>query len=155
YHVVAGTGADATATLDGFTITAGRADAPRSGGGFVTLAGGPTLRNCTITGNAGGCGGDLHAAGGVLAVGDSQHPAAGLTLVTTSSGADFTQTILDVQGPLYLQSAAASTGTLDVFGCTLTGPGKLELGAGTLLKVRAAPPCNTEIASQAAGTLGA
>jgi hypothetical protein len=46
-HVVTGSGADATAVLDGFTITAGRAT-QTSGGGMFINAGSPTVRNCTF-----------------------------------------------------------------------------------------------------------
>jgi hypothetical protein len=55
YHVVDASLAGATAVLDGFTITAGRADGvePDDRGAGVIIHGGgsPTLRNCRITGN--------------------------------------------------------------------------------------------------------
>ncbi len=57
YHVVTGSGADNTAILDGFTITAGNASedispcGPSCGGGILNNAGNPTLSNLIITEN--------------------------------------------------------------------------------------------------------
>src|SRR5262249_14015259 len=54
YHVVNGSNVDATALLDGSTITAGNAAGPppgNSGGGVFILSGSPHLENCRITGN--------------------------------------------------------------------------------------------------------
>jgi len=54
YHVVSGTGKDSTAIIDGFTITAGRADgsAPHDdGAGFINAGGSPVISNCTFTDN--------------------------------------------------------------------------------------------------------
>ena len=54
YHVVTGSGTDATAVLDGFTITGGAAEGElwdRSGGGMLNEAGSPTLSNVVFSGN--------------------------------------------------------------------------------------------------------
>jgi hypothetical protein len=54
YHVVTGSGTDATAVLDGFTITGGQAiqDALNNyGGGMINEGGSPTLTNLTFAGN--------------------------------------------------------------------------------------------------------
>jgi parallel beta-helix repeat protein len=55
YHVVTGSGTDATAVLDGFTITAayGRGSSPLEGGGggMRNESGSPTLTNCVFEGN--------------------------------------------------------------------------------------------------------
>jgi hypothetical protein len=58
YNVVTASGTDGTAVLDGFTITAGRADGPdngdlswRRGAGIWNLSGSPTATDCTISGN--------------------------------------------------------------------------------------------------------
>ncbi|MHC4093032.1 MAG: right-handed parallel beta-helix repeat-containing protein, partial [Planctomycetota bacterium] len=57
YHVVTGIGADSTAVLEGFTITAGNAngsDWPQFGawgGGVLNVTGSPTFRRCLIIGN--------------------------------------------------------------------------------------------------------
>ncbi len=62
-HVVTGTGTDATAVLDGFTITAGIADRQynEEGGGAYIMAGSPTIERCTFQGNgARGNGGGLY-----------------------------------------------------------------------------------------------
>ena len=58
YHVFYhpdGTGLDSTASLDGFTVTAGNAngDHPHdSGGGFYNYGSSPRLTNCTVEGNS-------------------------------------------------------------------------------------------------------
>ena len=58
YHVVMAVGTDATAVLDGFTVTGGHAWGPESqdkltrGGGIYVRLASPTIRNCLITGNA-------------------------------------------------------------------------------------------------------
>ncbi len=54
YHVVTGSDSDATAVLDGFTISGGNANAAdidRYGGGMLNVHGSPTVRNCTFRGN--------------------------------------------------------------------------------------------------------
>ncbi len=54
YTVVTGSGTDASAVLDGFTISGGTASGPvglRNGGGILNVAGSPTVLGCTITGN--------------------------------------------------------------------------------------------------------
>ena len=63
YHVVTGSGTDASAILDGFTITAGNAygsDGQRRGAGMYNLAGSPTVTNCTFSGNSAGGGGGMY-----------------------------------------------------------------------------------------------
>ncbi|MHC4501484.1 MAG: right-handed parallel beta-helix repeat-containing protein, partial [Planctomycetota bacterium] len=55
YHVVTGSDTDATAVLDGFTITAGNADGsgdPEFGGGMINLEGSPNVTNCTFRENS-------------------------------------------------------------------------------------------------------
>jgi hypothetical protein len=58
YHVVTAVGTDATAVLDGFTITGGHAfgshepDRLSCGGGIYNEGGSPTIRDCLIYGNA-------------------------------------------------------------------------------------------------------
>ncbi|MFN7115271.1 MAG: right-handed parallel beta-helix repeat-containing protein [Saprospiraceae bacterium] len=58
YHVVTGSGTDATALLDGFTITAGNAGG--KGGGMYNVTGSPTVANCTFSGNTGTLGGGMY-----------------------------------------------------------------------------------------------
>jgi hypothetical protein len=71
YHVASANGTDATAELDGFTITAGNASYfsvwpgdgdPRGSGGGVYIEGGsPRIVNCTITRNSAfACGGGMY-----------------------------------------------------------------------------------------------
>jgi len=62
--VVTGSGTDATAVLDGFIITAGRAyDVPMPkdrGGGMYNESGNPTLTNCTFSLNVAYRGGGIY-----------------------------------------------------------------------------------------------
>lgn len=74
FHVVVGSGTDASAVLDGFVVTAGNADGGaagailelfNSGGGMYLDAAGPTVANCTFSGNnAIGFGGGISARDG-------------------------------------------------------------------------------------------
>jgi len=60
YHVLMASGSNATAVLDGLTITGGNADGllPYDhGGGMYNYKSSPTLTNCTFSGNSGGSGG--------------------------------------------------------------------------------------------------
>ncbi len=64
YHVVTGSGTDATAMLDGFIITAGNAsgtypDPEAFGGGIYNYSGHPTITNCTLIRNSASLGGGL------------------------------------------------------------------------------------------------
>ena len=55
YHVVTAVDTDATAVLDGLTITAGNANLDwehESGGGMMIDSGDPIIRNCTFRGNS-------------------------------------------------------------------------------------------------------
>jgi len=67
YHVVIGSGADQTALLDGFTITAGNADqectggTTKYGGGMHNFRGSPTVVNCLFQGNTAYDGGGISA----------------------------------------------------------------------------------------------
>jgi len=67
YHVVTGSGTDATAVLDGFTITGGYANESspftsphEAGGGMYNKSGSPTLTNCTFRGNSANYGGAIY-----------------------------------------------------------------------------------------------
>jgi hypothetical protein len=69
YHVVVGSATDATAVLDGFTVTAGIANGPttaqKRGGGMWIISGSPIVRECTFDRNAvvSGYGGGLACSG--------------------------------------------------------------------------------------------
>lgn len=56
YHVLTGNDTDSTAVIDGFTITAGNANADvwpdDGGGGMNNHQGSPTIMNCTFRGNS-------------------------------------------------------------------------------------------------------
>lgn len=69
FHVVDASNADSTAVLDGFVVTAGRADDPQApqfqrGGGLFIANGSPLIRNCTFEGNFAQQGGAVSVAGG-------------------------------------------------------------------------------------------
>jgi parallel beta-helix repeat protein/predicted outer membrane repeat protein len=63
YHVVTGSGTDASAVLDGFTISGGNADGSALphwyGGGMYNGAGSPTLANLIFSGNTADFGGGM------------------------------------------------------------------------------------------------
>ncbi|MBI4716895.1 MAG: right-handed parallel beta-helix repeat-containing protein [Planctomycetes bacterium] len=62
YHVITGSGTDATALLNGFTITAGNANgaAPfNRGGGMYNETGSPMVAECTFSGNSATTGGGV------------------------------------------------------------------------------------------------
>jgi hypothetical protein len=62
YHVVTGSGTDATAVLDGFTIKGGNGGVTGShrGGGMYNYIGSPTLTNCTFSDNSTTIGGGMY-----------------------------------------------------------------------------------------------
>ncbi|MHC4424558.1 MAG: right-handed parallel beta-helix repeat-containing protein [Planctomycetota bacterium] len=64
YHVVTGSGTDATAVLDGFTVTGGNASAVDfhndRGAGLLNKRGSPTVTNCTFSGNTARWGGGIY-----------------------------------------------------------------------------------------------
>ena len=64
YHVVTGSGTDATAVLDGFTVTGGNADASwdpnEQGGGMYNYSGRATVVNCIFRSNVAGQGGGMY-----------------------------------------------------------------------------------------------
>ncbi|UCG57095.1 MAG: right-handed parallel beta-helix repeat-containing protein [Phycisphaerales bacterium] len=58
YHVVTGSGTDATAVLDGFTVASGNAT-DAAGGGMHNSGSSPTVTNCTFSGNWAAFGGGM------------------------------------------------------------------------------------------------
>ena len=67
YHVVTATGTNASAVLDGFTITGGLADGSPPGedrgAGIYNASGGPTIRDCVIEGNKASQGAGVYNSG--------------------------------------------------------------------------------------------
>jgi len=63
FHVVTSSGTDASAVLDGFTVSAGNATGLSyyhdQGGGLYTDVGSPTVTNCTFSRNSAGTGGGI------------------------------------------------------------------------------------------------
>lgn len=77
FHVVRGSGANATAVLDGFTVSGGNAngssatDDDRGGGFLLVLGESATIRNCLVTGNRctfGGGAGYIRTSGSTFTV---------------------------------------------------------------------------------------
>ncbi|MCL4561956.1 MAG: hypothetical protein M1281_15275 [Chloroflexi bacterium] len=71
FHVVTASGTDASAILDGFTITAGSASGvgdAQNGGGMYSMDGSPTLSNLTFAGNLA-----LNLGGGLFSVNGSRN----------------------------------------------------------------------------------
>ena len=67
YHVVTGSGADETAVLDGFTVTAGLANGSNPnnrGGGMYNNSGSPRVSHVTFSGNSADDGGGMYNSGG-------------------------------------------------------------------------------------------
>ncbi|MHC5015144.1 MAG: choice-of-anchor Q domain-containing protein [Planctomycetota bacterium] len=109
-HVVTGSGADPTAVLDGFTITAGHAHGASwpsldtSGAGMLNDAGSPTVANCLVTGNFA-----QEYAGGMENINGSS---------PTVSNTDFTGNAAGIQGGGMDNSFDASPTVTD---CTFSG----------------------------------
>ncbi len=145
YHVVSGTGTSVLAILDGFTISFGNADLPSSGGGMITIAGGPTLRNCTFVDNFGDCASALVSYGGFLSVNN-------LTLGVNApgiAGVGLSQTQMTLDGGWNLQG-----GDLEVFESEIKGEGTIELDANSTMRINNAAPCDAEAITTVSGTLG-
>ena len=89
YHVVTGTGADATAVLDGFVIRGGNAvgGTPDYGGGVLvdTSGGSPVIRDTLITQNNARFGGGMLAAGPAASAGVTLER---VTFLANTSAAD-------------------------------------------------------------------
>jgi len=91
YHVVNGSGVDATAILDGFVITAGYASqTPPNingfGGGMVMQAGSPTLNNLIFSGNTAGKGAAYYGGGGMFTSFSSSPVLTHVTFVANTAG---------------------------------------------------------------------
>ncbi len=145
FHVVTGTDTTALAILDGFTIRGGNADDGLPGGGFVSLAGGPLLRNCAIEQGDGACAGALAVSGGRIA-------AESLRIRNSASdegaAAAISQGAVDLPGDFILEN-----GRLDVFGASFAGAGDLRIESAALLRVKAASACGAETVRSASADL--
>ncbi len=113
YHVVTGSGTSSATVLDGFTITAGYADAAgvdTAGAGVYNDSGSPTLTNLTFSGNA------ASGTGGGVYNDNSSSPT--LTNVT------FSKNTADQGGGIYNQ------GTLTISNADITSNTATESGGG-------------------------
>jgi predicted outer membrane repeat protein len=91
YHVVTGSGVNATAVLDGFTITAGYASLtpPNNhgyGGGMFNWTGSPTLNNLVFSGNTAGKGAAFYGGGGMFNIHSSNPILTNVTFVANTAG---------------------------------------------------------------------
>ncbi|MCA9249510.1 MAG: right-handed parallel beta-helix repeat-containing protein [Phycisphaerales bacterium] len=142
YHVVSGTGTSALAILDGFSIERGNADQPASGGGLITIAGGPTLRNCTLIDNSGDCASGLVSYGGFLTIEN-------LTLGQNSgggAGVGISQTEVTLEGDWNIQ-----TGEVEAFESVIKGGGQLDLDHDSTLRIKREAPCGAEVITTVSG----
>ena len=83
YHVLTGGGVDATAILDGFTISGGNADAflmNDYGGGMANISSSPKLNNLIFTGNSA-----MRAGGGIYNASNSNPELTDITFSTNSA----------------------------------------------------------------------
>ena len=137
YHVVTGGGTNATAMLNGFTVTGGNANGP---GGFDTGAGlylengSPTIQNCLIVDNI--C---SYRAGGIYS--DLSNPTINNLVIQENFAAPnepnaglISFNNINLQGGLSLEA-----GRLDVYSSSFDGPGQINLDQWTLLKVAGGP----------------
>lgn len=147
YHVVTGTGTTATAILDGVTISGGNADAPTSGAGLITLGGGPTIRNSSLTDNTGECATAFESRGGIVnfegLTFSNNYPAFAGTLGVS-------QSLVTLAGDLSIPD-----GQFDVFESEFAGPGAIDLGVASLLKIKNVSACDAELIARSLGQLGA
>ena len=91
YHVVAGSGVNTTAVLDGFVITAGYASlTPPNihgfGGGMFNWTGSPTLNNLIFSGNTAGKGAAYYGGGGMFNIYSSNPVLTNVTFVANTAG---------------------------------------------------------------------
>ncbi len=115
YHVVVTSGTDATAVLDGFTISGGMAmhpdpaDGRSGGGGIYNDEGSPIIRDCLISGNAARSnGGGLYTRGrsaptliGCIIAGNWSESWAGGIYNEASSDLNVSRCIISGNGALY------------------------------------------------------
>ncbi|MFH1748678.1 MAG: right-handed parallel beta-helix repeat-containing protein, partial [Planctomycetota bacterium] len=148
YHVVSGTGNNATALIDGFTITAGRADGSTPhdvGAGFINAGGSPALSNCTFTDNyasndAGGMwytgeeGADYVLTGCTFTGNYTVDDGGGMWFDNENEGGD-----LVLSGCIFTDNSCASSfpgailtnwGTVTATGCTFSGNSGNGSGGG-------------------------
>lgn len=106
YHVVTGSGTDATSQINGFTVTAGNAvgaSPHHTGGGLYNDAGAPVILNCRFMGNAA-----AQSGGGMSNI--SATPAIANCL--------FSGNVSGVGGALYSEGDSA---LYEMINCTFTG----------------------------------
>jgi len=138
YHVVTASYTNATAVLDGFTISGGNADgtgADALGSGIYLSAGKPTLRNIRLAGND----------GGEVVYSDFGQPQLGTMVIDTGTAAGMTAGILSrnqawLEGELSLMGGTpASPSALQLKATHFDGPGGIRLSSCSLLEVLDSP----------------
>ncbi|MDO8631510.1 MAG: right-handed parallel beta-helix repeat-containing protein, partial [Phycisphaerales bacterium] len=117
YHVVTGSFTDASSILDGFTITAGMAEAPQGGAGLLNNSGSPTVTNCTFSGNS------AYTGGGMANNGDSNPIVTNCTFSGNSGGL-----LIFGGGGGGIYNANNSSPTIT--NCTFSGNSAVEVGGG-------------------------
>jgi C1A family cysteine protease len=132
YHVVTGTGTDATAVLDGFAIVGGNANAPSHdrGAGLRNNAGSPTIVNCIFAGNSSASSGGAMANEQGTMVGGSCPTIINCVLTGNSAGG--------LGGAIYNIGNELSASYPSLSNCTIVG-NSAALGGGVASEYYSAP----------------
>jgi len=136
-----GTNLDATAILDGFTISGGYADASSPeyfGGGMYNHTSSPTINQCTFTNNyASNKGGGLYSTYSSEAItncifsGNTANYGGGV-YISVSSSCSFTNSVFYNNATVYSGGAiyCADYSELSLINCTVSGNNAVDLGGG-------------------------
>ncbi len=155
YHVVIGSGTDATAIIDGFMVSGGRANgsllAERYGGGMDNDAGSPSVSNCTFTGNSavsgGGMGNRPSSAPKVTRCTFTGNSAgSGGAMKNWSSNATVTDCLFTANWATFLDEAGFAGGAMSngysspiVANCIFAGNVAVSSGGGAMANVHSSP----------------
>jgi uncharacterized repeat protein (TIGR01451 family) len=137
YHVVVGSGTDATALLDGFAITGGQAngslaDKQHEGGGFFAEAGSPTLNNLNLVGN-------IAEEGGAMTLVGNSNPAISNASFRGNAAGDY-------GGALHNESSSPTLTNVQMSG------NRAAVGGGAIYNLASSPELtNVTLAGNAAG----
>jgi len=131
YNIVTGNGTDATAVLDGITITAGNANVNSgfdgTGAGMIIIAGSPTVRNCTLNSNTSLGDENTNFSAGAMAILNESSPIVTNCTFSNNSAVNFGGGIA-----IYLSSAIISN-------CQFVDNGGPSVGGGGIASLQSTP----------------